>query len=126
MAGLENLAASVVEGVDSNFYGTTQLGGQYNEGTVFRITPAGVLTVLHSFGGNGGNGNSQDGVQPMAELVLARDGNFHGTTQPGGSVDAGTVFQMTPAGAVTVLYSFTGGGGVAGSTDGWSPQSALI
>jgi uncharacterized repeat protein (TIGR03803 family) len=48
-------AGSLVQGSDGNFYGTTSDGGQFDGGTVFRITPAGVLTVLHSFAGTQNN-----------------------------------------------------------------------
>ena len=39
-------AATLIQGTDGNFYGTTQLGGGNGEGTAFKITPAGVLTTL--------------------------------------------------------------------------------
>ena len=45
-------SSGLVQGADGNFYGTTAMGGELNAGTVFRITPAGVETVLHAFGGH--------------------------------------------------------------------------
>jgi uncharacterized repeat protein (TIGR03803 family) len=108
--------AGLAQGSDGNFYGTTQLGGANAAGTVFKITPAGVETVLYSFGATG-----SDGTRPYAGLVQGSDGNFYGTTQFGGTNALGTVFEITPAGVETVLYSF---GTVVG--DGAYPQGGLI
>ena len=112
-----NPAASVVQGSDGNFYGTTRNGGTSNLGTVFKITPAGVETVLYSFAGG-----TTDGSRPTAALIQGSDGNFYGTTSGGGSRGAGTVFSITPAGVETVLYSF----GDGGTADGSTPNAALI
>ncbi len=70
----------LVQASDGNFYGTTYSGGAYCEpcGTVFRITPSGSLTVLHSF-------NGTDGASPSSALIQASDGNFYGTTYAGGA-----------------------------------------
>jgi uncharacterized repeat protein (TIGR03803 family) len=100
-----NPVAGLTQGSDGNFYGTTYLGGMNNAGTVFQITPAGALTSLYSFTGGA------DGASPRSVLVQGSDGNFYGTTYLGGTNNAGTVFQITPAGALTSLYSFTGGAG---------------
>ena len=100
-----NPPAGLVQGTDGNFYGTTAYGGIKNSscsagcGTVFRITPGGVLTTLHRFGG-------ADGNFPLAALILATDGNFYGTTSQGDPNDGGTVFRITPAGMLTTLHSF--------------------
>jgi uncharacterized repeat protein (TIGR03803 family) len=98
--------ATLVRGSDGNFYGTTQYGGSGSgkDGTVFKITPAGVLTTLVSFPGSAGNW--PEGALPFAPLVQGSDGNFYGTTTYGGSNDFGTVFKMTPAGVLTTLVSF--------------------
>jgi uncharacterized repeat protein (TIGR03803 family) len=90
---------SLAQGTDGNFYGTTYSGGAHNDGTVFKITPSGSLTVLHSFDGT-------DGQYPYAGLVLATNGNFYGTTSSGGAHGEGTVFEITAAGKLTRLYSF--------------------
>lgn len=100
---------------DGSFYGTTGSGGAVGKGTVFKITPQGDLTVLHSFAGGA------DGANPEAGLILAKDGNFYGTTSSGGTSQFGTVFRMTPAGVVTVLHSFTQNNG-----DGAFPSAALL
>jgi uncharacterized repeat protein (TIGR03803 family) len=106
---------ALVEGSDGNFYGTTSGGGPNFNGTVFKITPAGVMTMLHSF-----TGGTSDGSSSNASLIQGLDGNFYGTTSGGGASANGTVFNITPAGVETVLYSFTGG------SDGSEPQAALI
>ena len=97
--------AGLVLGVDANFYGTTTRGGTYNGGTAFKITPSGTLTTLYSFCAQT---NCADGDNPWAALVQGTDGNLYGTTWYGGAgpCGCGTVFQMTPSGALTTLYSF--------------------
>ena len=105
-----NPEAALIQGTDGNFYGTTYYGGANNTGTAFRCTPAGVFTVLHSFGRlvttfDSFVGTNSDGAYPETALVQAADGNFYGTTLTGGANDAGTVYQVTPAGAFTPLVS---------------------
>ena len=99
-----NPYAGLVQGSDGNFYGTTSNGGTIGIGTVFKITPAGVETVLYSFTGTGTGG---DGANPQAGLIQGSDGNLYGTTIDGGTSGYGTVFKITPAGRGPVLYSFT-------------------
>ena len=98
----------VVQASDGNFYGTTTNGGAGNCdmpcGTVFKITPGGTLTTLHSFSG-------MDGANPFGGVVQASDGNFYGTAFNGGPNNncnngCGTVFKITPVGTLTTLYSF--------------------
>jgi uncharacterized delta-60 repeat protein len=97
-----NPLAALKQVSDGTFYGTASEGGSNNKGTVFTVTPAGAITVLHSFAGGA------DGSRPMAGLLLASDANLYGTTRTGGPADKGTVFKVTPAGVVSVLHSFTG------------------
>jgi uncharacterized repeat protein (TIGR03803 family) len=104
----------VIQGSDGDFYGTTRDGGATNSGTVFKVTPAGVGTVLYSFAGGA------DGANPLGGVIQSSDGNFYGTTRAGGATNTGTVFKITPAGVETVLYSFVGG------TDGANPAARLI
>jgi uncharacterized repeat protein (TIGR03803 family) len=122
------LPVGLVQGTDGNFYGTTAYGGiggcqvpgGYDNGvigcgTVFKISPAGALSTLYSFT------NSTDGSYPTAPLVQGTDGNFYGTTSQSNNlmVGNGTVFRITPAGALTTLYAFT-------STDLFAIDSPLI
>ncbi len=96
----------LLRGMDGNFYGTTAVGGSSNDGTLFKMTPAGMLTVLVSF-------NGANGIEPYGgSLIQGTDGNFYGTTYIGGGFGYGTVFKMTPAGALTTLVSFDGTNGI--------------
>src|SRR5262245_43051007 len=92
--------SSLIQAIDGSFYGTTVSGGTTGGGTVFVFTPDVGLTTLHSFD------CSKEGCGPAAGLVQGIDGNFYGTTDHGGSTNEGTVFTITPAGALTTLYSF--------------------
>jgi uncharacterized repeat protein (TIGR03803 family) len=122
--------SGMIQGSDGNFYGTTSNGGQFNQGTVFRITPDGAETVLYSFAG----GNA-DGANPTGDLVQGSDGNFYGATGSGGPGECpgtepvgysgppstcGTLFKLTPDGAETVLHFFSGG------ADGGQPTGSLV
>jgi uncharacterized repeat protein (TIGR03803 family) len=113
---------ALVQGSDGNFYGTTYLGGVSagdSSSMVFKMTPSGDLTALYSFSG-------PDGLNAMS-LIQGSDGNFYGTTAEGGSafrsggmsVGFGTVFRITPSGALTTLYAFDG-------TDGDLPHGQLV
>ncbi|MGO9275171.1 MAG: choice-of-anchor tandem repeat GloVer-containing protein, partial [Terriglobia bacterium] len=113
-----NPVAGLVQGNDGNFYGTTPLGGANGSGTVFRITPFGALTTLYSFCPQSG---CTDGASPGG-LLQWNDGNFYGTTFSGGANGSGTVFRITPFGALTTLYSFCS---QPGCTDGASPRGLL-
>jgi uncharacterized repeat protein (TIGR03803 family) len=105
--------AGLVQASDGYLYGTTQTGGTGGGyGTVFKITPSGKLTTLHSF-------DSADGQAPLAELVQGTDGNFYGTTSSGGANGYGTIFQIAPSGALTTLHSFD-------LTDGAYPEGGLV
>jgi uncharacterized repeat protein (TIGR03803 family) len=111
----------LAQGLDGSLYGTTGAGGDGNEGTVFSVTPQGLLISLHSFVPTGG-------TFPFTALAQTTRGSFYGTTQDGGIQGGGTVFKITSAGAVTYLYEFCvqsqcpGGvqpqGGVILATDG--------
>jgi uncharacterized repeat protein (TIGR03803 family) len=101
--------------VNGVLYGTTNQGGTVTadgEGTVFKITPGGSETVLHSFTGN------PDGELPQAGLT-AVNGVFYGTTASGGADSGGAVFTITKTGVENIVYSFTGG------SDGTGPTAAL-
>jgi uncharacterized repeat protein (TIGR03803 family) len=113
--------AGLVQGTDGNLYGTTSYGGSNFGGTVFKITPQGTLTTLYSFCAQS---NCTDGQTPYAGMIQGADGNFYGTTLYGGKVGSvyGTVFKVTPQGALTTLYSFCSQTDCA---DGYSPYAGL-
>jgi uncharacterized repeat protein (TIGR03803 family) len=95
-------------------YGTTMHGGKYYGGTVFSISTTGKEHVLHSFAGG-----SSDGAGPDASLINV-NGTLYGTTFYGGTHNAGTIFSISTAGSVHVLYSF------GGRFDGANPDASLI
>lgn len=121
-------ATTLVQGADGNFYGTAagdSSGGFFNHpaslhdpGIFFRLTPAGVFTVLYQFTGGA------DGSLPNA-LIQGKDGNFYGSTFCGPESPPnlfngnGTIFKITAAGVLTTLYSFTGG------SDGANPGNIV-
>ena len=92
--------AGLVRDTAGNLYGTTNGGGSFGAGTVFKLDPAGKLTVLHSFSGNA------DGANPDSALVRDASGNLYGATYLGGDLTCinpnghgvrgcGTVFKVT-------------------------------
>jgi len=97
-------------GTDGNFYGTTHSGGNFNAGTIFKITAGGTLTKLYDFGTC--KYPCVDGAYPIAPPVQGSDGNFYGTTPytTNGTND-GMVYKITPAGKFTILYVFNGNSG---------------
>lgn len=105
----------IAQGRDGSLYSTSPTGGSSLSGlgTVFKITPAGVLTVLYRF-------DSTHGSTPTGGLTLGADGNLYGTTTSGGDFDNGTVFKITPAGSLTVLHSFNR------AVEGYDPSAAPI
>jgi uncharacterized repeat protein (TIGR03803 family) len=110
--------ADLILGKDGNLYGTTVQGGPNQDGTIFKITAAGVETVLHSFG----QATGPDGAAPYGALVEDQDGDFYGTTDIGGVNGGGTVFRQNSSGDITVIHSFR----VNDSADGAAPTAALI
>jgi|HubBroStandDraft_6_1064221.scaffolds.fasta_scaffold04705_2 uncharacterized repeat protein (TIGR03803 family) len=93
----------LTQGSDGNLYGTSSMSGKYNGGTIFKITLSGTLTTLYAFCPQT---NCPDGAVPEATLVQAGNGNFYGTTISGGANDVGTIFEISPAGKFSTLYSF--------------------
>jgi uncharacterized repeat protein (TIGR03803 family) len=111
--------AGLVQAANGDLYGTTGIGSANNlkYGTVFKITPGGTLTTLHSF-------NYTDGEGPFAGLVQAANGDLYGTTSSGGANGYyGTVFKITPGGTLTTLYSFCS---QTNCTDGAEPYARLV
>jgi uncharacterized repeat protein (TIGR03803 family) len=113
-------AAGLVEAAGGNFYGTTGSGGVHGAGTVLGMTPGGKMTSLYSFCAQT---NCADGDDPQAVLVVGNDGDLYGTTALGGTGDRGTIFKITPGGALTTLYSFCG---KTNCTDGEGPFAPLV
>ena len=97
---------------NGTLYGITSGGGSHHDGTVFSISVAGKVRVLHSF-------NGADGKEPHGSLLDVK-GTFYGTTADGGSNGDGTVFSITTGGTEKVLYSFGGGTDGATRTQDWS------
>jgi uncharacterized repeat protein (TIGR03803 family) len=122
-----NPVAGLVQATDGDFYGTTKNGGANGDGTIFKITRAGILTTLYSFCADYEDYTCMDGYGPYAGLIQATDGDFYGTTFGGGANCApygcGTIFKITPGGTLTTLYSFCS---QSGCTDGASPYAGLI
>jgi uncharacterized repeat protein (TIGR03803 family) len=105
---------ALAQGRDGMLYGTTYLGGAYDEGTIFKLNPKnGQLMTLYTF-------TFTDGEFPAGGLTLATDGNFYGTSQLGGANGEGVLFRVSPTGVYTVLHAFTGG------SDGNAPTTAPI
>jgi uncharacterized repeat protein (TIGR03803 family) len=116
-------SAALVFDKFGNLYGTTEFGGAYNSGVVFKLSPSSdgewTETVLYSFG----NGN--DGFGPCSNLIFDKDGNLYGTTLfSKGSQTAGSVYRLSrgPNGwTETLLYVFPTYG-----SDGYNPNGGLV
>ncbi len=117
-----NPLGGLIQGSDCNFYGITLGGGPTanSSGTVFRITPGGVYTVLYSFSSAAGapllNGHS-----PRVGLVQASNGKLYGATTRGGVYGWGTIFEVDLAGNFRVVYNLNNPGNAGGG-----PTTALI
>src|SRR5450432_3867557 len=119
-AGGEYTDTELVRDKAGNLYGTSVQGGAFGGGTVFKVTPAGVHTVLYNFTGGA------DGGEPYKGVTLDARGNLYGTTVTGGGGacegGCGVVFQLTPHGGKwlqTVIHAFAGG------NDGSGPGSGV-
>jgi len=108
--------AGLAQGTDGSFYGTTAYSGPSDAGTVFKITPEGALTTLHYFCTEQ---SCPDGAVPFAGLVQGTEGNFYGAAYTGGAKRNGTIYKITPQGALATLYTFSG-------PDGANPQGRLV
>src|SRR5581483_8692906 len=95
-------------------FGSSEGGG--NLGTAFKVGPCKSTcaeSVIHSFG------HGSDGDEPVGGVVVDTAGNVYGTTLLGGTYGNGTVYEITPSGAESVIYSFVGG------SDAVNPAAAV-
>jgi uncharacterized repeat protein (TIGR03803 family) len=114
LAGGSATPSSLLWAADGNLYGgllaSTSSPGV--PGALFRVTPAGVATLLQRVGNS-----ATAAAQGPRALVQSADGSFYGTTFFDGAHGAGTLFRLTPAGGLTTLYAFTG------QADGEAPNA---
>ena len=92
---------------DGNFFGATYNGGNSSScrhgcGTVYKLTPDGVMTALYKFNGY------PDGAHPVGGVIRDTQGNLYGATHTGGAYKMGTVFKISSDGVETILCSFRG------------------
>jgi uncharacterized repeat protein (TIGR03803 family) len=111
--------AGLVQGERGNYFGTAITYSDPGYGVLFRMTPEGDVTTFYAFTG-------ANGSWPVASLVQGTNGNFYGTASEGGpesticvGTGCGTIFEVTPDGALTTLHYFSG-------PDGLSPTGALV
>lgn len=111
-------STGLIQGLDSRFYGTTELGGSctytsYSAcGTVFAADSAGNETVLHDFAGP-----TSDGANPTTPLLQAANGQLYGVAG-GGAFTSGILFSISTSGQETILHNF--------STAEGNPNSPLV
>jgi uncharacterized repeat protein (TIGR03803 family) len=113
--------AALVQGLDGALYGTTSSGGANNGGTVFKIATGGKLKVIYNFCTLS---KCADGTDPRSPVMQALNGKFYGTTYGGGPFSSpGTIFQVTPSGTLTTLYTFCA---LSECADGDTPIGGLV
>jgi uncharacterized repeat protein (TIGR03803 family) len=112
--------AGLVMDTNGNLYGTTLYNGAFGGGTVFKISSDGTATTFYNFCTATG---CKNGRYPQAGLILDTNGNLYGTTYGGGAHGNGTVFELSPSGAETVLHSFCAR---TGCSDGSHPRADLV
>src|ERR1700730_4119885 len=81
----------VIQASDGNFYGTTKVGGKFNDGTIFQISPTGQFKLLYTFCSQA---HCTDGQNPNFPPIQGIDGNFYGATYAGGAYRGGTVYEL--------------------------------
>jgi uncharacterized repeat protein (TIGR03803 family) len=111
-----NPRAGLLLAADGNYYGTAYQGGANGYGTVFRMTPTGTVTTVHSF-----TGPSFGGGFPLSAVTQDAAGNLYGTSERGGYLDRGSAWRITPSGAFSLLHGFNGS-----IDDGSQPYTTLV
>lgn len=107
----------LIQATNGNFYSTTYGGGANGNGMVFKITTSGTVTLLHSF-------DYTDGSSPWSGVIQGVDGNFYGTTLDSAANNgAGTIYEITPLGTLTTLYTFCS---QTNCSDGEYPLAGLV
>jgi uncharacterized repeat protein (TIGR03803 family) len=107
----------LIQGSDGNFYGTASVGGYGINpcGIVFRMTPKGALTVIHSMK------CAVEGGIPFGGVIQATDGNLYGVNSLSpGCASCGNVFKITPSGVFSIIYEFSKSG-----SQGQAPYATL-
>ena len=112
----ETPKGTIIQASDGNFYGTTEAGGVNGFGSIYKMTPAGGFTILHSFSETDGLG-----LHPLAGLVQATDGKFYGAA--GSNTSSGVLFQITSTGKYKVLLNLTN---TTGKYPGANPQVSMF
>lgn len=111
-----NASNGLVQASDGNFYATTFTNDDPTRyGVVFRVTPAGALTVLYTFA-------PPNGAYPESPLIQGTDGNLYGTTSAGGPGNVPLAFKISTGGSFTILGGFAfrlPSPDPAGSGHGW-------
>jgi len=95
--------AGLMQAADGTLYGTTFEGGQFNAGTLFKLTPAGKFSMVHNFCSSA---SCADGQWPVSAPIQGTDGNLYGITLLGGKANAGVLYNVTPAGRSNVVHTF--------------------
>lgn len=106
----------LVEGSDGNFWGVTGGVPFISVGELFKVSPSGAFTVVHTFGGVG------DAVEPLSGLIAGSDGDLYGISNVGGTANVGAIYRVKPStDAYAVLYSFC----ATSPCDAFSPGPVL-
>jgi uncharacterized repeat protein (TIGR03803 family) len=101
---LDGLAPmGIMQAADGTFYGTTYGGGEFDGGTLFKLTPSGKFSQVHNFCSSA---NCADGQWPVAAPIQGTDGNLYGLTSFGGKADAGILYDLTATGRFNVVHTF--------------------